>query len=109
MPLQGGVQVFSSVGAGLRAQEPRPDEVAQHLLQGLAVLLVDAEKEEGQHQADHQQNRRVVADHASGEDVGGDAHQTARTETDELALGQVERDLGLYPRQIFWDRNEWHS
>ena len=46
-PLQGGVQIVGLVGADLGDKELRPDEVAQHLLQGLAVLLVDAEQEKG--------------------------------------------------------------
>ena len=86
-PLQGGVHIFRPVRADLGGEELRPDEVAQHLLQRLAVLLIDAEQEKGQHQADHQKGRALVADAAPGEDVGGYADQTARVFTRARSLG----------------------
>ena len=107
-PLQGGVHIFRPVGADLGGEELRPDEVAQHLLQRLAVLLIDAEQEEGQHQADHQQGRALVSDTAPGEDVGRYADQTARAEANELALGQVERYLRFYSGKVFGDRDKGH-
>lgn len=107
-PLQGGVHIFRPVGADLGGEELRPDEMAQHLLQRLTVLFVDAEQEEGQHQADHQQGRALVADAAPGEDIGGYADQTARAEANELALGQVERYLRFYPREVLGDRDKGH-
>ena len=107
-PLQGGVHIFRPVGADLGGEELRPDEVAQHLLQRLAVLLIDTEQEEGQHQADHQQGRALVADAAPGEDVGRYADQTARAEANELALGQVERYLCFYSGEVFGNRDKRH-
>lgn len=106
---QGGVHIFSPVRADLGREELRPDEVAQHLLQRLAVLLIDAEQEKGQHQADHQQCRRFVPDAAPGEDVGGYANQTARAEANELPLGQVERYLRFYSGKVLWDRDKGHG
>ncbi len=86
MPLQGGIQIFGAIGPGPGDQEPCPDKVAQYFFQGLAVLLVDAEQEEGQHEANHQQYRRVVADKASGKDIGGYSHQRPAAKADELTL-----------------------
>ena len=83
--------------------------MAQHLLQRLAVLFVDAEQEEGQHQADHQQRRRFVPDAVPREDVGGYADQTARAEANELALGQVERYLRFYSGEVLRDRDKGHD
>ena len=108
-PLHGGIQIVGLVRADFGCEELRPDEVAQHLLQGLAVLLIDAEQEEGQHQADHQQGRALVADAAPGEDVGRYADQTARAEANELALGQIERYLRLYFGEVLRDRNKGHG
>ncbi len=82
--------------------------MAQHLLKGLAVLLVDTEKEEGQHQSDHQQSRRVVTDTAPCEKIGGDANQTARSEAYELAFRQVKGNLGFDFREVLRDRNKRH-
>lgn len=82
--------------------------MAQHLLQGLAVLLIDAEQEEGQHQADHQQRRRFISDAVPCEDIGGNADQTTRAEANELALGQVERHLRFHTGEVFRDRDKGH-
>ena len=105
-PLQSGVKVFCPVGPDLGNEELRPDEVAQHLLQGQAVLFIDAEQEEGQHQADHQQRRRFISETAPREDIGGYADQPARAEANELALGQVEGHLVFYLGKVFRDRNK---
>ena len=105
-PLHGGIQIVGLVRADFGGEELRPDEVAQHLLQGLSILLVDAEQEEGQHEADHQQYRRVIADDTPGEDIGGHSGQSARAKAYELALGQVEGHLGLHAGQVFGDRDK---
>lgn len=106
--LQRGVDVLRLIGPTLGHQELRPDEVAQHLFQRLAVLLVDAEEEEGQHQADHQQGRCVVADTASGENVSGYSDQAAHTETNELAGSQVKSDFRSHFGEVFGDRDKGH-
>ena len=82
--------------------------MAQHLLKGLTILLVDTEKEEGQHQSDHQQSRRVVTDTAPCEKIGRDANQTARAEAYELALRQVKGNLRFDFREVLWDWNKRH-
>ncbi len=82
--------------------------MAQHLLEGLAVLFVDTEKEEGQHQSDHQQSRRVVTDTAPCEKIGGDANQTARAEAHKLAAGQVKGNLRFDFREVLRNRNKRH-
>ena len=108
-PLHSGVEIVGLVGTDLGGEELRPDEVAQRLLQGLAVLFVDAEQEEGQHEADHQQSRSLVAEAVPGEHIGGYANQTAYAETDELARGQVERHLRLYFGEVLRDRDKGHG
>ena len=82
--------------------------MAQYLLEGLAVLFVDTEKEEGQHQSDHQQSRRVVTDTAPCEKIGGDAHKTARAEAHKLAAGQVKGNLRFDFREVLRNRNKRH-
>lgn len=80
----------------------------QHLLKGLAVLLINAKKEKGQHQPDHQQSRRVVTDTAPCEKIGGDANQTSRAEAHKLTAGQVKGNLRFHFRKVFWNRNKRH-
>ncbi len=82
--------------------------MAQHLLEGLAVLFVDTEKEEGQHQSDHQQSRCVVTNTAPCEKIGGDANQTARAEAHKLAAGQVKGNLCFHFREVLGNRHKWH-
>ena len=108
-PLHGGIQIVGLVRADFGGEELRPDEVAQHLLQGLSILLVDAEQEEGQHEADHQQSRRLVADAVPGEHIGGYADQTARTKANELARSQIERHLRFYFGEVLRDRDKGHG
>ena len=108
LPLQSGVDIFCLIGPAFGIDELRPDHMAQHLLEGLAVLFVDTEKEEGQHQSDHQQSRCVVTDTAPCEKIGGDANQTARAKAYKLAAGQVEGNLCFDFREVLWDRHKWH-
>ena len=48
----------------------------------LPVFLIKPEQEKGQHQANHQHRRRVIADTAPREKIDGDSCQTARAEAD---------------------------
>ena len=82
--------------------------MAQHLLEGLAVLFVDTEKKEGQHQSDHQQSRCVVTNTAPCEKIGGDANQTTRAEAHKLTAGQVKGNLRFHFRKVLWNRNKRH-
>ena len=99
-PLQGGVQVVCLVWPDLGAEELCPDDMAQHLFQRLAVLLVDTEQEKGQHQPNHQQCCHIVPNAAPCEQIGRDTHQRAAAEADKLPAGQVESHLGLYFGQV---------
>jgi len=83
--------------------------MAQHLLEGLAVLFVDTEKKEGQHQSDHQQSRCVVTNTAPCEKISGDATQTARAETHKLAARQVKGNLRFDFRKVLGNRHKWHD
>ena len=107
-PLQGGVQVVCLVWPDLGAEELCPDDMAQHLFQRLAVLLVDTEQEKGQHQPNHQQCCHIVPNAAPREQIGGDAHQRTTAEADQLPTGQVECHLGLYFGQILGYGDKWH-
>ena len=108
-PLQGGIKVVCPVRSDPGDKELCPDEVAQYLLQRLAVLFIDAEKEKGQHQADHQQCRHIVPDTAPRKHIRGYADQTACADANELALGQVERYLCFYSGKVLRDRDKGHD
>ena len=61
----------------------------------LPVFLIKPEQEKGQHQANHQHRRRVIADTAPREKIDGDSRQTARAETNQLTGGEAEHNLVL--------------
>lgn len=82
--------------------------MAQHLLQRLPVLLIDAEQEEGQHQPDHQQCRCIIANAAPCKQIDRYANQRTPAEADQLPAGQAKGHLGLYFGQVLGDRDKWH-
>ena len=75
----------------------------------LTVLLIDSKQEKGQHQADHQRCRRVIAHAAPCEKIGGNPNHAARAETKKLSGGQAKNHLALDLCEIFGNWNKWHS
>ncbi len=73
----------------------------QDCFQRLAVFFIDAKQKKGQHQTDHKERRRFVANAAACKDVGGDAHQSARAKAYNLAFRQVERHFCFYFGKVF--------
>ena len=71
------------------------EPVFQKFLRRLSVPLIHGEKEKGHHKPDHQQHCRRVADSAAGKEIYRQPHQRGQAETNELALRQVKRQLGL--------------
>ena len=47
LPLQQGIEVIRPVGPLTGPEDAGPDDVSGHLLQGLAVFLIHAQKEKG--------------------------------------------------------------
>ena len=80
----------------------------QKLFQRQAVFFVKSEKEEGQYQYNHQQDRRFISDAVSCKKVSGHSHKSAAAETNELPPREVQGDLGFYLCQIFRDWYKWH-
>jgi len=66
------------------------DEVAEYFFRGLAVAFKHGEKEEGQHQADHQENRRAVADCAFCQQISRQTNNGGEPEADKLSGGHIE-------------------
>ena len=108
LPLQGGIEVVGFVGALPGPQEADVQNVAQHLLQWLAVLFIDAQQEEGQHDQDHAQRRRAAPQRPFEQKEKRDAQEGTAAEADKLALGEVERHLGFYFGQVLGDRDIGH-
>ena len=65
------------------------------------MLLIHGEHEKWQHGKHHDKGRCGLGDAAPYEKEQGNAHNRRRTETHKLPLGEVERNFGLYFREVF--------
>ena len=108
LPLQGGIEVVGFVGALLGPEEADVQNIAGHLFQRLAVLLIDAQQEEGQHDQNHAQRRRAAPQRPFEQKEKRDAEYSTAAETNELAFRQVERHFGFYFGQVLGDRDIGH-
>ena len=61
LPLQGGIKIVGFVWPLPGPQKADPQEIAHHLLHGLAVLLIHSQQEKREHDQDHAHRRRVAA------------------------------------------------
>ena len=64
-----------------------------------------SEKEEREHEADHQEHGGAVSDTATGKQVGRKAHRRRAGKTNKLALREIEGQLCLDFGQVF---GYWH-
>ena len=108
LPLQGGIEVVGFVRALLGPKEADVEDVSHHLFQRLAVLFVDAQHEEREHDQDHAQRRRAAPQRPFEQKEKRDAEYSTAAETNELAFRQVERHFGFYFGQVLRDRNIGH-
>ena len=68
------IEVFGFVRPHPGIEEPGADDVFQHLFQRQAVPLIHGEKEEREHEADHQEHGRAVAESSPGKEIGREPH-----------------------------------
>ena len=107
-PLQGGKEIVGLVGALLGAEKADVQNIAGHLFQRLAVLLIDTQQEEGQHDQNHAQRCRAAPQRPFEQKEKRDAEYSTAAETNELAFRQVERHFGFYFGQVLGDRDISH-
>ena len=108
LPLQSGIEIVGFVRALLGPEEADIKNVPHHLFQRLAVLLVDAQHEEREHDQDHAQCRRAAPQRPFEQKEKRDAEYSTAAETNELAFRQVERHFGFYFGQVLRDRHIGH-
>ena len=89
-----------SVGPGAGPEEAGADDVPYHFLKGQAVLFVHRHEERREHDPQHEEHSPGAPHRPTGQQIGGDPHQPAASETNELPLGEVERQLGLDPGKV---------
>lgn len=103
MPLNDGIEIVGFVGALLGAKHQHPNHVADDDLQMLPVLFVQSEQEGGQHGEDHEHGGRGISQRLLGCEIQGDANEQTEAETDELPLGQIEKNLAFDLGKVFGD------
>ena len=100
LPLQQGIEVIRPVGPLTGPEDAGPDDVSGHLLQGLAVFLIHAQKEKGQHHQHHAHGGGAAPQGPQEKEEQRCSDQHSSTKTNELALGEVEHDLRFHAGQV---------
>lgn len=103
MPLNDGIEIVGFVGALLGAKHQHPNHVADDDFQMLPVLFVQRQQKCRQHGENHEHGGRGIAQRLLGCKIQGDANEQAEAETDELPLGQVEKNLAFDFGEVFGD------
>ena len=96
------IEVFGFVRPHPGIEEPGADDVFQHFFQRKAIPFIHSQKEEREHEADHQEHGGAVPDTATGKQVGREAHRRRAGKTNKLALRQIEGQLCLDFGKVFW-------
>lgn len=76
------------------------DDVPHHFLKGQAVLFIHRHEERREHDPQHEEHSPGAPDRPTGQQIGGDPHQSAASKTNELPLSEVEHQLGLDPGKV---------
>lgn len=103
MPFHDGIEIVGFVGALLGAKHQNLNHVSDDDLQMLPILFIQSEQEGGQHGEDHQHGGRGIAQRLLGCKIQGDANEQAEAETDELPLGQIEKNLAFDFGEVLGD------
>ncbi len=108
LPFEDGIEIISLVRALPGPEETDADDIAQHLFQRLAVLLINAQQEKRKHEQHHTQRRRAVSNGLAEQEEYGNARQRPAAEADKLSFGEIQHQLGFYLGQILGDRHIGH-
>ena len=87
------IEVFGFVRPHTGIEEPCADDVFQHFFQRQTVSFIHSQKEEREHEADHQEHGGAVPDTSTGKQVGREPHRRRAGKTNKLALRQIEGQL----------------
>ncbi len=79
------IEVFGFVRPHTGIEEPGADDVFQHFFQRQTVSFIHSQKEEREHEADHQEHGGTVPDTATGKQVSREAHRRRAGKTNKLA------------------------
>ena len=85
----------------LGPDEPALDHAVQDFLQRLSVALKHRKHESRQHSDDHDHRGCTQGENVLQQEEQRHTDQDADSETDNLAFGQVEKELGFDLSQIF--------
>ena len=108
LPLQHGVKVIGLIGPDFRHSEAVADDLPDHHLQRLAVLLIQPEQQAGEHGEDHHQGGGAGGDAAPEHKKERQAHQERRAEAYDLPFRQAEQHLAFYMGQVLGDGHIGH-
>ena len=108
LPLQHGVKVIGLIGPHLGHGEAVSDDLPDHHLQRLAVLLGQSEQQAGEHGEDHHQGGGAGGDAAPEHKKERQAHQERRAEAYDLPFCQAEQHFAFYMGQVLGDGHIGH-
>lgn len=87
LPHKGRIGVVGLVGALLGLDKAALDDLPYHHFKGLAVALIEGQKQARQHGEHHNQRRRAGGDTAPEQKEKRDAYQQRTAKTDQLPFG----------------------
>ena len=95
LPHKGRIGVVGLVGALFRHKKAALDDLPYHHFKGLAVALIEGQKQARKHGEHHNQCRRASGDAAPDQKEKRDAYKQRTAKTNELAFRQPEYYLGF--------------
>jgi hypothetical protein len=101
LPFQSGVQIIRFVRALFHAPEFCIHDVPGHRFQGLPILFVHGQQEEGHHDDNHEHQGQALGQNVPGQKVQRNAGERAAPEADELPFRQVKEEFGFDFGQVF--------
>ncbi len=87
LPHKGRIGVVGLVGAFFRHKKAALDDLPYHYFKGLAVALIEGQKQARQHGKHHNQRRRAGGDAPPEQKEKRDAYKQRTAKTDQLPFG----------------------
>ena len=109
LPHKGRISVIGLVGPFLWLDEAALDNLPDHDFKGLAVPLIEGQKQARKHGEHHNQRRRAGGDAAPKQKEKRDAYQQRTAKTNELPFRQPKHHLGFHAGKILGDSYISHN
>lgn len=109
LPHKGRIGVVGLVGALFRHKKAALDDLPYHHFKGLAVSLIEGQKQARKHGEHHNQRRRAGGDAPPKQKEKRDAYQQRTAKTNELPLRQPKHHLGFHAGKILGDSYISHN